>query len=253
MKNDNAFELKDVWVFFNGIPVLESINLTASSGDFLGVIGPNGGGKTTLLKVILGLVKPSRGTVHVFGQPAGKAHRNIGYVPQYASIDREFPISVLEVILTARYSDGFFDRHKPSDIEAASDALGTMGIAALASRQIGELSGGQLQRVLIARALATRPKLLLLDEPTASIDPDTQTGFYELMTGLKKNMTIVMVSHDIAAISVYVDKIACLNRRLVYHGSGEVDQEMLESTYGCPVRLITHDHAENKTSKRRGR
>jgi zinc transport system ATP-binding protein len=242
--------LEDVWVYYDGTAVLEGINLSVELGDFLGVIGPNGGGKTTLLKVILGLVKPSKGIVSILGRPASGNHEGIGYVAQDAFINDEFPINVLQVVLTARYHRGWLPgRYSEEDMKIAMDALQSAGMTEFADRQIGQLSGGQQQRVLIARALATKPKLLLLDEPTASIDPDTQTEFYQLLERLKKEMAIVMVSHDISAISIYVDKIACLNRRLVYHGSKEITSETLEATYSCPVHLITHDDIPHRVLK----
>ena len=251
---NEVVRLEDVWVYFDGTAILEVVNLSVESGDFLGIIGPNGGGKTTLLKVILGLIKPSKGTVSVIDGTENQNHARVGYVPQYALFDREFPISVWQVVLTARYHRGWFPPgYSKEDKEIALGALQTTGMAGFAGRQIGQLSGGQQQRVLIARALTTRPELLLLDEPTASIDPDMQAEFYQLLERLKKEMAIVMVSHDITAISIYVDKIACLNRRLVYHGSKEITPEALEATYRCPVQLIAHGDIPHRVLKEHDR
>lgn len=242
--------LDNIWVHYNGTPALEGVTLSVESGDFLGIIGPNGGGKSTLLRVILGLVKPSKGTVTVLGSPASENHEGIGYVPQYAVLDREFPISVLQVVLMARYHRGWFrGKYKEGDKKVALEALQTTGMTDFADRQIGQLSGGQQQRVLIARALATRPKLLLLDEPTASIDPDMQAEFYLLLESLKKEMAIVMVSHDVTAISIYVDKVACLNRQLVYHGSKDMSAEAMEAAYKCPIQLIAHGDIPHRILK----
>ena len=247
-------KLEDVWVYYDGTVVLEAINLSIEFGDFLGIIGPNGGGKTTLLKVMLGLIKPSKGTVSVLDGSGNESRAGVGYVPQYAPFDHEFPISVWQVVLTARYHSGWHpSRYSEEDKEIARDVLQTTGMAEFASRQIGQLSGGQQQRVLIARALAVRPKLLLLDEPTASIDPDMQTEFYELLERLKNDMAIVLVSHDITAISIYVEKIACLNRRLVYHGSKEITPEALEATYKCPVQLLAHGDIPHRVLKEHDR
>ncbi|MCD4816701.1 MAG: ABC transporter ATP-binding protein [Methanosarcinales archaeon] len=233
--------IKDVWVHYDSIPVLEEINLVIKEHDFLGIIGVNGGGKSTLLKVILGLVKPSKGIVRVFGDTPQISRKYIGYVPQYSLFDLEFPVSVWEVVLMGRLGHtGLFKRYSEEDKKAALDALAKMDMLEYKDRQVGKLSGGQQHRVFIARALAANPKLLLLDEPAAGIDTIIQEEFYELLEKLKTKMAIVLVSHDISAVSVYVDKIACLNHRLYYHDSKELTAEDLEATYHCPVELIAH-------------
>jgi len=245
-----AVRLDDIWVYYDSVPVLEGVSLSIDEDDFLGVIGPNGGGKTTLLKVILGLVKPSRGTVSVLGKPPGKSRGDIGYVPQKAVFDRNFPISVTEVVLMGRYGQsGLFRRYSSEDKAIVRHALQTVGMLEYQARQIGQLSGGQQQRVFIARALTTRPKLLLLDEPVESVDPAMQTEFYELLNQLRQKMAIVLISHDITAVSIYVDKIACLNQQLVYHGSTEISPEVLEATYRCPVQLIAHGTIPHRVLK----
>lgn len=250
MATQEIVRLEDVWVRYNGTPVLEGITLSILEHDFLGIIGPNGGGKTTLLKVILGLIKPQHGTVLVLGKPPEQSRRYIGYVPQYFLFDRSFPANVLEVVLMGRYGrTGPFHRYSQEDVHAAEQALARMGMLSFRDRQIGALSGGQQQRVFIARALVAEPKLLLLDEPMASVAQDVQTEFYELLDTLKKTITIVMVSHDIGAISVYVDKIACLNSQLCYHGSKEISAEVLEATYKCPVQLIAHGTVPHRVLK----
>jgi zinc transport system ATP-binding protein len=241
MNSNEVVTIRDIWVHYDGVPVLEDINLSVEQGDFLGIIGPNGGGKTTLLKVILGLVSPSRGSISVLGQAPSKSRRHIGYVPQHNLFDRNFPISVRDTVLIGcNGTRGLGKRYSQEDRERTQDALKTVGMLSYQDHQIGKLSGGEQQRVLIARALVSRPKLLLLDEPTASVDSALQTGFYELLVKLKSEMTIIMVSHDISAVSIYVDKIACLNRQLFYHGSKEIDQEVLEATYKCPIQMIAH-------------
>ena len=238
---DEVVRLDGIWVQYNGVPVLEEISLTINGGDFLGIIGPNGGGKTTLLKVILGLVKPSRGKVAVFGNMPEKGRKYIGYVPQHNVFDHEFPISVQDVVLMGRSAKvGLLKRLGSEDQRRAEEALQVVGMAEHRGRQIGKLSGGEQQRVFIARALVTDPLMLLLDEPTASVDTATQTEFYELLEELKKRMVIVLVSHDISAVSIYVDKIACLNRQLYHHGSPEIESDILEATYKCPVQMIAH-------------
>ena len=234
-------KLENVWVYYDSIPVLEAINLSVESNNFLGIIGPNGGGKTTLLKVILGLIKPARGRVTVLGMPPERGRKHIGYISQFNLFDHDFPISAFEVVLMGRYNRaGLMQRYSEEDRKAAIEALETVEMLDYKDRQIGKLSGGEQQRVFIARALATNPKLLLLDEPTASIDTSMQADFYELLDKLKDNMAIVLVSHDVSAVSIYVSEIACLNHQLFYHGSKEVSAEELEKTYRCPVQLIAH-------------
>ncbi|AKB25111.1 Zinc ABC transporter, ATP-binding protein ZnuC [Methanosarcina sp. MTP4] len=239
--SNEAVVLKDVWVHYNSTPVLEDVNLVVKEHDFLGIIGPNGGGKSTLLKVILGLVEPSRGTVTVFGKNPQKARKYIGYVPQYSLLDINFPISVWEVVLMGRLGQvGLLRRYSDCDRKKALEALQIVEMLDYKDRIIGSLSGGQRQRVFIARTLAEEPKLLLLDEPATGVDIVRQEEFYKLLEKLKEKMAIVLVSHDIGAISVHVDKIACLNRKLYYHNSKELLPEDLEAAYECPIDLIAH-------------
>jgi len=232
--------LRDVWVCHAGLPVLEDVTISIHRHDFLGIIGPNGGGKTTLLNVMLGLIKPERGEVKVLGGDPERNRRRIGYVPQHSLFDHDFPISVLDVVLTGRAGQRLFRRYTDQDRKLAHDTLKMVDMLPFAKRQIGKLSGGERQRVFIARALVTEPEVLLLDEPAAGIDAHIQTEFYEILEKLKEKMTIVMVSHDLTAISIYVDKIACLNRRLFYHNSKELTSDDLEATYQCPVEFIAH-------------
>jgi len=241
MGNDEVIHLEDVWVRYDEQVVLEEVNLSVEAHDFLGIIGPNGGGKTTLLKVILGLVKPSRGKVTVLGGSPEESRRFVGYVPQYTRFDREFPVSVWDVALMGRLGQrGRFRKYTAEDKRIAAEALERVEMLDLKGRQIGKLSGGQIQRVLIARALATEPTILLLDEPTASLDTQIEVDLYELLRRLNEEVTIILVSHDIGVISAYVKKIACLNRRLIYHASKEITPDMLEEAYRCPVDLIAH-------------
>jgi zinc transport system ATP-binding protein len=233
--------LEDVWLYFDDVPALEGINITINQLDFLGIIGPNGGGKTCLLKVILGLLKPDRGNVTVFGHKPERGRRFVGYVPQYSLFDREFPVSVWDVVLMGRVGHTKrFRRYREEDKRLAYEALETVEMLEFRDAQIGKLSGGQQQRVFIARALVTEPKMLLLDEPMASVDSPMQTELYELFEKLRMRMAIVFVSHDISAVSIYVDKIACLNRRLFFHDTKELSAEDLEATYQCPVDMIAH-------------
>jgi zinc transport system ATP-binding protein len=250
MTGKEFVRLEDVWVYYDGEPVLEGVNLSLTQDTFLAIIGPNGGGKTTLLKAILGLVKPRRGRVSVFGGAPEHGRKYIGYIPQQSQFDRDFPISVRDTVLMGRYGrTGLIRRYSLEDRRSAEKALRTVNMFDHGNRQTGKLSGGEQQRVLIARALVTEPKLLLLDEPTASIDATLQTEFYELLDRLKKKMAIVLVSHDISAVSIFVDEIACLNRQLFYHGSKEIEPEVLEATYKCPIQMIAHGTVPHRVLK----
>jgi len=241
MSSKELVKLEDIWVYYDDVPVLEGVNLSIEKDDFLGIIGPNGGGKTTLLKVVLGLVKPSRGTVTVLGSTPERNRKLIGYIAQSSLFDHDFPISVLEVVLMGRYGKvGLIKRFSNEDKRLALKALENVEMLDYKDRQIGRLSGGEQQRVFIARALVAEPKMLLLDEPTTGVDTPMQTEFYELLAKLKRTMAIVLVSHDISAVSIHVDSIACLNHQLYYHGSKEVGPEILEATYKCPVQMIAH-------------
>lgn len=248
--SQEVVRLENVWVQYDGTNALENINLSINKDDFLGIIGPNGGGKTTLLKVILGLLPPSRGAVTVLGKPPNQSREHIGYVAQLNLFDRDFPVSVWDVVLMGRYGKtGLVRRYSQQDRIAAEVALERVGMLDYKERQMGKLSGGQQQRVFIARALVAQPALLLLDEPTASIDSTMQTEFYELLETLKQQMAIVVVSHDIGVVSVYINKIACLNQQLYYHGAKEITPQILEATYKCPVQLITHGAVPHRVLK----
>ena len=244
---NSIVEIKNVWFAYNGQTVLEDVSLDIRPGDFIAMIGPNGGGKTTLLKLMLGLLRPNKGAIRVLGDPTEKASHHIGYVSQDVHINRSFPITAIDVVLMGKLEPSKrWAKSSVQDRTDALDALERMEIADYASSKIGELSGGQRQRVFIARALVTQPKVLLLDEPTASIDAKGQAEFYMLLKELNKDITILVVSHDLVAISTYVKSVACVNKRLHYHHQAEITGEMLEEMYPCtdeevcPVELIAH-------------
>ncbi|MFO7586786.1 MAG: ATP-binding cassette domain-containing protein [Gemmatimonadota bacterium] len=232
--------LRDVWYSYGRTPALEAVDLEVREGDFLGIIGPNAGGKTTLLRIILGLLRPERGDVRVYGRPPRRARGLVGYVPQEAGFDRRFPISVFEAVRMGRLGPRCRGESREREVAAVERALQRVALSDVADSRIGALSGGKLQRALIARALAAEPRVLLLDEPTASLDSRIGRSVYELLDGLSKEIPIVLVSHDIGVISRHVRTIACLNVRLHYHHSRELSREMLEATYGCPVDLLAH-------------
>lgn len=241
MKNNIVVELKDVCFSYTNVSVLESINITIKEKDFLSIIGPNGGGKTTILKVILGLLEPNKGTVYVFNTSAKKARKHIGYLPQHISFDFDFPISVQEIVLMGRLGKrGIGRKFTETDVSVCTQALEKVGMQKYKNSELEKLSGGQRQRVFIARALSTEPRLLLLDEPVSSVDTQWQQAFYELLHDLNKEITIVLVTHDISVVSTYIDKIACLNKKLYYHGSKKEGMHKISEMYECPVQLITH-------------
>ena len=237
-----AVHIDNLTVYYGKTPALTNVCLDVEDGEYLGIIGPNGGGKSSLLKAILGLVPTVSGVVEIYGQKAGKNKPAIGYVPQFALMDRHFPISMLEVVLTGLMKPGFSPlfRFTQKDNNRAHELLERVGIGALAKRQISELSGGEFQKMLIARALAVNPRLLLLDEPTASVDAGSRVSIYQLLAELSRDMTIVLVTHDLLAISSQVKRLACLNGKLVYHGKPELTESIVNTLYGCPVDLIAH-------------
>lgn len=236
-------ELENVWFLYDGLPVLEDVSIRIYERDFLSIVGPNAGGKTTLLKVILGLLQPTKGTVRVFGQSAAKGRSRIGYMPQHTSLDPMFPVSVLDVVLMGRLGNGKrFGFYGKADREAAVDALRKVRLHDVKLRPFSALSGGQRQRVLIARALVSNPELLLLDEPTANIDGATESEFFEILNKLNDKMTVALVTHDLGFVSSYVKRVACVNRRVRVHPKNEITGEVINEMYGSNVHMVRHDH-----------
>jgi zinc transport system ATP-binding protein len=236
-----VINLETVCFEYNKHLVLKNINLIVKEHDFLAIVGPNGGGKTTLLKIILGLLAPKSGTVLLFGNSPTNNRHLIGYVPQHSIFDHSFPITVWETVLLGRIKNKrFLSGFSCSDKQHATEALKKVSMLDLKDQQIGKLSGGQRQRVFIARALASNPKLLILDEPTANLDPQMQEEVYTLLNELKESITIIMVTHDIGVISSYVSKVACLNNSLFVHESGKMNADTIQKVYGCPFELLAH-------------
>jgi zinc transport system ATP-binding protein len=243
MPKNNIIEIEDLdFSYENNVPVLENVNLSFRELESACIVGPNGGGKSTLLYLLLGLLKPTRGSIKVFGKSPVEARSDIGYMPQYINLDQEFPICVSEVVLMGRLRGGFWGAYSRDDREVALKAMTEMSVEHLAKRQFSELSGGQRQRVLIARALTCNPKLLLLDEPTANVDPGMQEQFYEILYKLNQRMSILTVSHDLGFVSDKIDSVICVNRTVQVHPTNALDGNMITDMYGYDVNLIRHDY-----------
>lgn len=235
MKN-KLVEIKDLKVSYGQDVVLEEVTFDIYQSDFLGVIGPNGGGKTTLIKALLGLVKPDSGIIK-FHVPINK----VGYLPQINQIDKRFPITVLDVVRSGKSGSKPFNlfRKDKADILFAEHLLDEMSISSLKNKAIGELSGGQMQRVFLCRSLMNQPELLILDEPDTFVDSRFESELYEKLKELNNRMAILLVSHDVGTISYYVKTIACVNRQVHHHPSNVISTEQLAS-YNCPLQIITH-------------
>lgn len=233
-------------------PALKNATLTIRRGEFVSVVGPNGGGKSTLIKLILGLIKPQSGVIRLFGESPEKSRPKVGYAPQQARVDFSFPINVLDVTLAGRFGvpdpnggapkKHFVPRFTKQDKEAALAALAKMGAADLAKKSFGDLSGGQRQRVLIARALCADPQLLVLDEPTNNIDPASAERFYELLASLSETASILMASHDLGVVSKLVDSVVCVNQAVHIHPISEFNGKLVSELYNADVCLVRHDH-----------
>lgn len=254
-----ALSIENLSFDIKGKEILKNINFSLDEGRFLGIVGPNGGGKTTLVKLILGLLNPTSGAVRIFGRnPEAllSGEPVFGYLPQQLNIDPHFPATALDIVLMGRYRKaGLLRWPGRKDREKAMECLAIMGVEGLRDRQYSNLSGGQQQRISIARALAGDPRVLVLDEPSTGIDVVGQEDFYHLLKGLqrKMNLTILMVSHDIGTVTTYVDEISCLNINLYYHGNplGALDAKVLESLYGKSVDLLLHSDVCDKCERLR--
>ena len=245
MRDQSAIvEIKDLVFGYTGdTPVLENVSLSIAPGQSGCIVGPNGGGKSTLLKLMLGLLQPDKGSIRIFGKSPVEARAWIGYMPQYHQLDASFPASVLEVALMGRVTPHTFFGYSRKDKAAAMAALDILGITDLADRSFAGLSGGQRQRVLIARALAGEPKLLLLDEPTANIDPGAEEQFYATLDELRKIMTVITVSHDLGFVNRETDLVICVNRTVNIHEATGFTAETANEVYHHHVNMIKHEHA----------
>jgi len=246
MSQDKLIELEHVYAGYDSKMVLKDVNLSIYRNDFIGVIGPNGGGKTTLLKLILGLLKPAKGKIRRYTS----ASKNIGYLPQYSDIDRQFPITVKNVVLSGSISGrNLFFKHSRTQKQKARELLHQMGIDHLENKTVGELSGGELQRTFLCRALISDPELLILDEPNTFVDNAFESELYEKLRELNKSMGIMMVSHDVGTISPYVKTIACVNEQLHYHRSNIITEKQL-ATYNCPIQILAHGDVPHTVLKK---
>jgi zinc transport system ATP-binding protein len=236
-----AVIIEDVSFTYGGPMVLKHVDLTIEEGEFMGLVGPNGGGKSTLLKILLGLLEPTAGRVQVLGRAPARACRDVGYVPQFAAFPRDFPISAEEVVLQGRLGHTrLLGGYRRVDHDLARQSMVENEVWDVRARPIDRLSGGQLQRVLLDRALATQPRMLILDEPTANIDLRGEKDIFDLLKALTTRLTILVVSHDIGFITQYATRVACLNRTLVCHTTSELTGEIIQALYGAPVRMIRH-------------
>jgi len=241
VEEQKIVSMRNIYAGYDEETILEDVNFDMFKGDFVGLIGPNGGGKTTLVRVILGLIKPSQGEITIMDQSPQAGRKHIGYIPQLIADDFDFPINVWEVVRMGRLGYGsLIRRFNAQDDTIVEEKLSWLGLLDVRKRAFKELSGGQRQRVHIARALATEPEILLLDEPTSSVDAEASQNLYELLADINQHVTILLISHDLTAVSRYVKTIGCINHRLVYHREKQLTMEMLAQGYGCPVDLIAH-------------
>lgn len=240
---NKLIEIKDLTAGYENKPeVLKDVSFTIYVDDYLGIIGPNGGGKTTLLKTILGLLPVRKGSITYYDKGEKTASLNIGYLPQINRVDKKFPISVSRVILSGLTpGDRIFKRYSAKDKARVRDVAEQLGVEDLLDRAIGELSGGQLQRVLLGRAIVDNPKLIILDEPSTYVDKLFETNFYKLLGDINKEIAIVLVSHDVGTIISHVKNIACVNKGMHYHAGTDISQEWLVGAYdSCPIEILGH-------------
>lgn len=244
MKTNIDIQIDNITVSYGGVQALKDISFDVKHKDFIGIVGPNGGGKSTLVKTLLGLKEPDKGQILV------REGKKIGYVPQFAEFDQSFPISVMEVILSGLIKDKslFFKKYTKEEMTYARKLMSRMEISDLDGKQIGELSGGQLQKVLLTRAMVSKPNILVLDEPTASLDVKVKNEIYDILKKLSDEITILIITHDIAEIFSYVKSVAYINQTLHYHGNdSKMRKSVLELTTGCPIEeLMINEEALKK-------
>ena len=236
-----AIQVNDVIFSYNGSKVLEDVNFDVGQKQLVYMVGPNGGGKTTLLKLIMGLLQPTSGRIKVFGQSPERVRSRIGYAPQYMQFDPHFPVTVMDIVLMGRLGTKFGGKYTSRDRDAAMAALEVLEVSDLASRSFSELSGGLRQRVLIARSLSDDPDLLLLDEPTANVDSHTEDRLLDIISKLSDRMTILMVSHELGFVAESVKSVICVNRQVMVHPSGDITRDAVRHPFHREMRIIRHD------------
>ncbi len=247
---ETIIQLSDISAAYDDKKVLNGVNLSVYERDFLGIIGPNGGGKTTLIKLILGLLKPTSGNIRFFKEGREVPEITMGYLPQYNSIDKKFPISIYEVVLSGLSKEkSLFSKYTPEQHEQVRRIIARMGLEGMEHRAIGELSGGQLQRALLGRALVSNPEVVILDEPNTYIDKRFEAKLYSLLEEINRERAIILVSHDIGTVLKNVKTIACVNETLDYHPDTEVPTEWLEEHFGCPIEMLGHGHFPHRVLK----
>ena len=243
MTDEPVVSLRNVSFSYGNAPVLEDVSFDVGRLESMCIVGPNGGGKTTLVKLILGLLSPKAGEIRVFGR-APLARANIGYMPQHVLYDPQFPVTVMDIVLMGRLGkcglQGFFGWHDRHDRQAALEALGQVEMSGFCQAPFASLSGGLRQRALVARALCSRPELLLLDEPTSNVDTLVESHLWELLRKMNRRMTILMVTHDLGVVSSLVEKVICVNRSVVVHATREITGEVISDLYGGHVRMVRH-------------
>ncbi|MDR1880665.1 MAG: ABC transporter ATP-binding protein [Tannerellaceae bacterium] len=248
--NNRLIGIEGITAGYGGKTVLRDVSVDVYEHDFLGIIGPNGGGKTTLLKVILGLLAPLSGSIRFYREGKAASSLKMGYLPQMNQIDRRFPISVREVIASGLASEKpLFRPFGAEQNRRIDEVAGQMGLEELAARPVGELSGGQLQRVLLGRSIVSRPQVLILDEPNVFVDKRFESRFYQLLEEVNRSCAIILVSHDIGTVLSMVKNIACVNETVHYHPGIEVSEAWLNEKYACPIELIGHGHLPHRVLK----
>ncbi len=247
MTDQPAVIFENLSFAYGGRTVIEGGNLSIDVGEFACIVGPNGGGKTTLAKLMLGLLKPTTGSVRVFGKPPAQVRSRIGYMPQHIQLDPRFPVSVLDVVLMGRLGNGkLFGPYTADDRRAAELALREVELLDKRDRPFSELSGGEQRRLIIARAVACEPELLLLDEPTTNLDPRVERELYKVLDDLNRRMTVVVISHDMAFVSQFVQKVICVKRQIHVHPTSAIEGKMFAEIFGEDIRMIRHDrHSEH--------
>ncbi|MBC8318853.1 MAG: ABC transporter ATP-binding protein [Desulfobulbaceae bacterium] len=239
---DQVIEFDNVSFAYGAVPVLSNVSFSIERNHSVCIVGPNGGGKSTLIKLILGLLEPDEGKVTILGGDPDDGRSQIGYMPQYIRYDQSFPVSVMDVALMGRIGKSAKIFYSQKDKNATMAALEGMGVADLANRPFNDLSGGQRQRVLIARAMACDPELLLLDEPTANVDPAVESQLHHILKELTERITVITVSHDLGFVSRLVDRVICVNRYVRIHPTSDITGEVIQDIYGGDIKMVRHDH-----------